>query len=231
MSAVPTRREGFEQRPFRPPAGSTEIVLVRHGASEAAVEGRFFPSVDGHSDPALSEPGRVQAAAVAARLHREQRFEQIFVSNLRRTRETAEPLCRLSGVEPRQVDDLREVFLGEFEGGVGRVRAAQGDPLAKRIYVEERWDVVPGAESLDDLGTRLHGAIADIVAVAGPDAAVVAFVHGAVIGQLCRMAVDSRPFAFVHSDNGSISRIVVLSDGRWTLHSFNDVAHLTPALV
>jgi probable phosphoglycerate mutase len=47
-----------------------------------------------------------------------------------------------------------------------------------------------------------------------------------VIGQLCRQATDSRPFAFVHSDNGSISRLVVFDDGRWLLRSFNDIAHL-----
>jgi probable phosphoglycerate mutase len=51
-------------------------------------------------------------------------------------------------------------------------------------------------------------------------------VHGAVIGELCRQATDSRAFAFVHSDNGSISRLVVLADGRWQLRSFNDISHL-----
>ena len=40
------------------------------------------------------------------------------------------------------------------------------------------------------------------------------------------MATDSRPFAFIHSDNCSITRLVVLGDGRWLLRSFNDTAHL-----
>jgi probable phosphoglycerate mutase len=30
----------------------------------------------------------------------------------------------------------------------------------------------------------------------------------------------------VHSDNCSISRLVILGDGRWLLRSFNDVSHL-----
>jgi probable phosphoglycerate mutase len=47
-----------------------------------------------------------------------------------------------------------------------------------------------------------------------------------VIGELCRQATGSRPFAFVHSDNCSVSRLVVLPDGRWLLRSFNDTAHL-----
>jgi len=42
-------RDSFEQSPYELPPGSTEVVLVRHGASEAAVVGSKFPLVDGHS--------------------------------------------------------------------------------------------------------------------------------------------------------------------------------------
>ena len=47
--------------------GATEIVLVRHGASEAAVEGAKFPLVDGHSDPPLSDAGHSQARSPGLR--------------------------------------------------------------------------------------------------------------------------------------------------------------------
>jgi probable phosphoglycerate mutase len=53
-----------------------------------------------------------------------------------------------------------------------------------------------------------------------------AFVHGAVIGEICRQATRSRPFAFVHADNGSISRLVVFGDGDWLLRAFNETTHL-----
>lgn len=48
-----------------------------------------------------------------------------------------------------------------------------------------------------------------------------------MIGELCRQAAESRPFAFVHSDNCSITRIVVHGSGRWLLRTFNDISHLT----
>jgi probable phosphoglycerate mutase len=54
-----------------------------------------------------------------------------------------------------------------------------------------------------------------------------AFVHGGVIAELCRQATGSRPFAFLHADNASITRLVALADGRRLLRSFNDTAHLT----
>jgi probable phosphoglycerate mutase len=218
-------RDSFEQSPYELPSGSTEVVLVRHGASEAAVVGAKFPLVDGHSDPALSEAGQEQAESVAAYLAGEE-IAGLFVTSLRRTQETAAPLAEAVGIEPVVVRELREVFLGDFEGGEYRIRQGRGDPIVKQVFVEERWDAIPGGESWQDFGARLSEGIAKIVAAVGPQTSAVAVVHGAVIGQLCRQATESRPFAFVHSDNGSITRLVVLEDGRWLLRSFNDIAHL-----
>ena len=54
--------------------------------------------------------------------------------------------------------------------------------------------------------------------------------HGGVIGELCRQASDSRPFAFVHADNGSLTRLVLLPEGLWWIRSFNEGAHVRAAL-
>jgi probable phosphoglycerate mutase len=219
-------RDSFEQSPYELPPGSTEVVLVRHGASEAAVVGSRFPLVDGHSDPALSEfPGREQAGMVAVRL-KDETISGIFVSTLRRTQETAAPLVAATGIEPVVVPELREVYLGDFEGGEYRIRAGRGDPIIKQVFAEERWDAIPNGESWEDFGARVTAGIEGIVAAVGAETTAVAVVHGAVIGQLCRQATAARPFAFVHSDNGSISRLVVLEDGRWLLRCFNDISHL-----
>lgn len=219
-------RDSFEQSPYELPPGSTEVVLVRHGASEAAVVGSRFPLVDGHSDPALSEAGRAQAEMVAEGLGADE-FSGLFVTSLRRTRETAAPLAEATGLEPVVVHDLREVYLGDFEGGEYRIRAGRGDPVIQRVFSEERWDAIPNGESWEDFGARVTAGIEQIVATVGPETSAVAVVHGAVIGQLCRQATASRPFAFVHSDNCSISRLVVLGDGRWLLRGFNDISHLS----
>jgi probable phosphoglycerate mutase len=219
-------RDSFEQSPYELPPGSTEVVLVRHGASEAAVVGSKFPLVDGHSNPALSAPGRAQAEMVAAGLGGDE-FSGLFVSNLRRTQETAAPLAEATGMEARVIPELREVYLGDFEGGEYRIRAGRGDPIIKRVFEEERWDAIPGGESWQDFGARISAGIGQIVAAVGPNTSAVAVVHGAVIGQICRQATESRPFAFVHSDNCSVSRLVVFEDGRWLLRSFNDISHLT----
>ncbi|HEX3737991.1 MAG TPA: histidine phosphatase family protein, partial [Solirubrobacterales bacterium] len=91
--------------------------------------------------------------------------------------------------------------------------------------------MIPGAESLDDFGARLRGAIENIVASVPAGSAAVAFAHGALIGQLCSMATESRPFAFIHADNGSISRLVIQGDGAGSCAASTKAATWTPRSV
>jgi 2,3-bisphosphoglycerate-dependent phosphoglycerate mutase len=215
----------YAQRAFTRPPGSTEIVLIRHGASADAIPGEPFPLTDGHGDPPLSPAGEEQAQALANRLAAEP-LDAIFVTGLARTVQTAAPLAARLRQDPLVVPDLREVRLGDWEGGEFRIRVHSADPIALRAVTEERWDVIPGAESMESLAERVTRGIAAILDHVGPDATAAAVLHGGIIGEICRQATASRPFAFVHSDNCSISRIVVLPDGRWLLRTFNDIAHL-----
>jgi probable phosphoglycerate mutase len=225
MTSETTEAKGFEQRRYAPPADSVEVILVRHGASEAAVPGQSFAMVDGQGDPALSEVGKAQARSVAATLGGET-FSGLFASSLRRTQETAAPLAATLGLEVTVLPDLREVNLGELEGGAYRIKVAEGDPLVAEIAGQERWDVIPGAESPEQFSGRLKSAIAEIASTVPVGTTAVAFVHGAVIGDLCALTTGSRPFAFLNADNGSISSIVVHADGSWLLRSFNETRHL-----
>lgn len=218
----------YPQRPFSVPADATEVVLVRHGASQAHVPGESFELIEGgHADPPLAPEGHAQAERVGVRLSAAPPHA-VFVTPLQRTHQTAAPLLAATGLEPTEVPELREVHLGEWEGGELRVRMAHGDPLALRMLAEERWSVIPGAEEAEAFAARTRAGLDAVVAVSGPGTSVVAVVHGGVVGELCRQATGSRPFAFVHADNGSITRLVAWADGRLLLHSFNDTSHLTP---
>ena len=197
---------------------------MRHGASADSVEGETFELVEGQGDPPLSEIGRHQAELLAARLGHEL-FDGMYVSTLRRTPETAAPLIERTGMTPVVDADLREVFLGEWEGGLLRQKAADRDPLFERIFAEQRWDAIPGAESRQVFGGRLRRSV-ERIAVAHPGGRVVVFSHGAAIGEILAQATGSEPFAFVGADNASISKVVVSSE-RWVLRGYNDTSHLT----
>jgi probable phosphoglycerate mutase len=189
-----------------------------------AVEGEDFDMIDGHGNPPLSPVGVEQAELVGARLARES-FDALYVTTLRRTAETAAPFARLTGLTPLVEPDLREVHLGEWEGGLYRQKVVDRDPVAMKMLAEERWDVVPGSEPSDAFTSRLRGAI-ERIATAHPDQRVVAFSHGAAIGEVLAQATGSRPFAFLMTDNAAIARLV-LTPERWILRGFNDTAHLS----
>ncbi|MFN0028834.1 MAG: histidine phosphatase family protein [Acidimicrobiales bacterium] len=210
---------------YAPLPGSTEILLVRHGESAPFRPGEPFPLVDGHGDPPLAPDGLNQALAVGERLARET-IHAIYVTSLQRTHQTAQPLADRLGLQPIVERDLREIFLGEWEGGLLRQKGAEEDPIYLRMHAEQDWGVIPGAESMAVLQGRCVAAIARIHA-AHPDERVAVFVHGGVIGALCGYATGSRPFAFNGADNGSIHHLVVL-DQEWKLRCFNDTAHLGP---
>jgi len=214
----------YRQHRFTRPPGATEIFVVRHGESAPVVPGQPIPTTDGQDDPALAPDGHEQAQRVADRLA-DQALAALYVTPLQRTAQTAAPLAARLGLQPRVVPDLREVFLGEWEGGLFRQRVAELDPIAVRMFTEERWDVIPGAEATEAFATRVGTGIAAVVA-AHPDQRVAVFVHGGVIGELLRQAVGGgRNWAFVGADNGSISHLVA-KDGRWTIRRFNDTSHL-----
>lgn len=212
------------QQPFSIPAGATEVVLVRHGSVTFSGDGL----AGGGEDPPLTPAGHTQAHAVAGLLEHEP-VHALFTSPLLRARETATPIADAIGLHPVVVDQLREVALGAWEGQLSR-RLAQGGPLAKRLFIDERWDVIPGAEPAGRFEARVRRSLAEVVTAAGPDAVAVAVVHGGVIAEACRQVTGSRGFAFLGAENGSISRLIHRTDGSWALRSFNDTAHLRAAL-
>jgi probable phosphoglycerate mutase len=199
-------------------------VLVRHGSSARSPSHGPPDLIDGHSDPPLAETGHRQAEAVGERLAHTG-AAALFVTPLRRTRETAAPLARRLGRVPVVMPELREVHLGDWEGQLND-RVARDDELSKEIFNTERWDVIPNAESMDVFSDRVARGMERLVEAVGPNAIAVAFVHGGVIAEACRQATGSQAFAFLYAENGGITRLVRMASRRWALISFNDTAHL-----
>jgi probable phosphoglycerate mutase len=217
----------YGQRPFTAPDGSTELFLVRHGQSAPYRPGHPFPLVDGQGDPPLSELGRWQAEQVAARLGTET-IHAMYVTTLQRTRQTAAPLAERLGLVPEVEADLREVHLGEWEGGVFRQMAAERHPVFTEMDRTQEWGAVPGAESSEALRARARAAVARIQA-RHPGKRVVAVSHGGAIGAVLAEATGSRSLAFSAADNASITHLVLHGD-RWLVRRFNDTGHLAGEL-
>ena len=201
------------------------MVLVRHGSTSRRDAQAPEGMIDGHANPPLTERGREQAEIVARRLAQES-FSALFTTTLRRTAQTAAPLAKRTGLEPGVVADLREIHLGQWEAtGLHPDRLAT-DPIAQRLFTEQRWEVIPGAETSVEFGRRVAAGLERVAQAAERERPAVAFVHGGVIAEACRQATGSDAFAFLNVDNASITRLVRHADGHWMLRSFNDTSHL-----
>lgn len=226
-SLEPEDPQQFAQARWQRLEHATEVMLLRHGASMPYVQGGQFPMLDGQGDPPLSAEGIHQAHLSAERLATEA-IEAIYVTSMQRTHQTAAPLAAALGLTPFVEPDLREVALGEWEGGLIRLHAAQGHPLYQRVRDEQRWDVIPGAESNAELTARCITAL-DRIADRHEGQLVLCTVHGGVIAALLAHITGSAAFAFGGSDNCAISQ-VVRTDGNWVLRRYNDSSHIWPRL-
>ena len=100
------------------------LLLVRHGRTDANAQGLLL----GRADPPLSEEGRAQAAALAAKIPEGAR---VIASPLLRTRQTAEAFGRPVELDERWI----ELDYGELDGlplrDVPPICGASGAPIRR----------------------------------------------------------------------------------------------------
>jgi len=135
---------------------------MRHGETEWSAAGRHT----GSTDLPLTDAGRAAARRIGAFVA-SQSFAAVYVSPMRRARET----CELSGFADGAVvdDDLREWDYGDYEGlTTATIRETRPD-----------WTVwrggCPNGEAAADVGARVDRVIARFLEY---DDAVAVFGHG-----------------------------------------------------
>jgi probable phosphoglycerate mutase len=226
MGSVPEQDGKVVEYRYAAPRDAARVLLARHGASASVDPDEPVAYLDGWGDPGLDAAGHREAELLADRLA-PTGIDAIYTSGLRRTVETAEPLARRLGLEPRSEPRLREAHFGEWEGGVWRVRITEGHPIALQMIDQQRWDIVPGCEPVHDFAARVRAGLNEIAARHQGEVVLVV-VHGGIIGQAIAEASGGQSFPFNASDNASISELVI-DERRWRIRRFNDTAHLQVA--
>lgn len=228
MTERPARSPGVFDRTFLLGVeGVTEVLLVRHAQQVFNYEAPVGETVD----PPLSDQGRQQARLLGEALSTT-RIDAVFASPLKRAFETAEAIARHQRLEPRVIDDLREV---EIFRDVPQDRTAiesMGKELLKaagqRMLIERSWDVYPYSESSFDFRKRTINAIEMAIASeAGERIAVVC--HGGVINAYVSHVVKSPYDMMFRPAHTAISVVMAGDGGRRILRSLNDVHHLRTA--
>jgi broad specificity phosphatase PhoE len=137
----------------------TILYVIRHGETPWNVEGRY----QGQLDPPLTENGRQQAQATAAKLAAIG-LEAIYSSDLARARQTADALAEKTGLSVQLDPRLREIHQGEWQGVlIDDIRA--GWPAELEGWESRPWECPPpGGESLRQMQVRLFAAVDEIIA-------------------------------------------------------------------
>jgi broad specificity phosphatase PhoE len=151
----------------------TIILLARHGQSDWNATRRW----QGHADRPLTEKGRAQAHALAARLEHIE-LDAVYSSDLRRASETAVEVARAQGLQVVTYPELREVDVGAWSG------LTREEAEARFPEGFARWrDGYPGwddGESYEVMTDRVLGTIHGI-ASAHKDGRVLVVSHGGPI--------------------------------------------------
>lgn len=164
-----------DSRPSAQTLKLTRVHLVRHGETDWNAEGR----VQGQSESVLTEQGRMQAQRLAVALQ-PLTFARIFCSSSQRARQTAALIFANRAAEIVHRDELREIYLGPWEGLLYKQVAALYPSEHIAFREAPHLFSVPGAETFAQLQERSRVALKEIsTSHTGQEVAVVS--HGAWI--------------------------------------------------
>jgi probable phosphoglycerate mutase len=200
----------------------TVVHLIRHGETDFNREGRW----QGQLPIGLNEHGQMQARRLAARLACEP-IVAVYASDLPRAAQTAQILADALKVPLTLDPDLREVYVGDWEGLLGgEVRERFPDEFER--WVKLRQGRPGGGEDFQEAQRRMVQAV-DAIVARHPGQAVAVVSHGFVIKAFICYCLELPPTGmsrFVGGNNTSINVVEYRDGARPRLLRLNDEAHL-----
>ena len=203
------------------------LFLVRHGRADYTSKTFRETSRGPTYDPPLDETGREQARLLSRRLARlDPPPAAVYCSPLRRAAETVSPFAEAAGIEVRYLDDLMEVFIGEWEHLTFEEILASDEVIVERLRNQEAiWQHAPGGERLPEFRSRVGRAV-DHVLEDHPEGDVLVVAHGGVINALVGPLLGVDHEMFFLPENTSLNSVLVERDRR-RVRFLNDVLHLS----
>jgi len=205
------------------------ILLVRHGETAWNREGRY----QGRTDVPLSDTGRAQVTALAARLAQVP-IVRAIASPLSRARETAEAIVAKRGLAIELDAGLVEISHGGWEGQLAAdVERTHGEMFGLwRTAPSRDSPAGPGAETLGEVEARAWPVLTRVCAHLGPDETALIAAHDAVNRVLlCRLI--GLPVERLWTFRQSPATLNVLSGSsldRLQIVRLNDAEHIGPLL-
>ena len=194
---------------------SRQLILVRHGQTVDNVNG----IAQGWNDSALSEAGPEQVQRLASRLA-QLKPTAIYSSPLGRALATAEAISAATGLPITQLDDLREMSYGGWEGR-SFLDVRREDESTYQRWIHDAEASCPDGESHATVRRRIERALGQI-----NSERPVVVTHGTAIRIAVTALLDVPVLTAMQfaQDNAALNLFVWRGD-RWVLKVWNDSTH------
>ncbi len=191
-----------------------QLIVIRHGRPE-----HIEHSNGAHADPDLTDVGHQQAERMAQWLATEP-IDAIYVSPMRRARQTAAPLEALLEVTATVDDRIKEYDHAESQ--YVPIEELKKDPEAYRAFIKAQTE-----RDLAGFQTQVLEATSEIVERhAGQNVAMVC--HGGVINAIASDVLGIDKVMFFNPNYTSLNRIMASRSGVRSIGSLNEIGHLRP---
>ncbi|RSD19705.1 histidine phosphatase family protein [Amycolatopsis eburnea] len=168
-----------------------KIFLVRHARTRSNQEGRFAGRTD---EPIV--PGQADLIEATAKYLTGKGVTRIYCSPLRRARETAEPLARISGNRLQVVEGFNEIRTSPLWDGRLKSEVEQAYPDVYQLWRTAPHQVeLAGQEPLSEVQARAVDAI-NALADQALDSPCAVYTHDAVIRLLVLKALGLGPESY-----------------------------------
>lgn len=164
-----------------------DVLLVRHGESEANATGRFAS----HTwDPHLTAVGQEQALSLAMQLHRAP-IAYVVTSPLARAQETIAPLAQDHHLAPTILTDLSEVNLGQWDGQQLKALEQSGSDSYRAWRVDPEKNPPPGGERILTVGRRVLHTLETFIRTHREPGLTVAATHADCVKGACLVIMNA----------------------------------------
>ena len=199
---------------------TTSVFRVRHGQTNSNITGFYM----GWSDEDLDQTGYTQAHRLSSRLAGLS-IGSIYTSPLRRAYTTAATLAEPHRLELKVLDDLTEIWLGDWQG----LHADEIKRMWPELWQQSRTDpsdlALPNGENFRQVTKRAVRAF-EMVVEANHGKQTVIVTHEGIVKVLLAhvLGVSNGIYRRFEINNASLS-VVRIVDNNFRLITLNDTAH------
>jgi len=159
-----SRKMGFcpdrlyiNSRKYIPNTMGLNLYLLRHGETPYSQTGKYCGAID----PELTPEGKAMAQEFAA-AYSHLPWDAVYVSPMKRTIATAQPLCDAIVLDMQLRDGLKEIQYGEWEDRTPEYVKDHYNEDYVRWLTEPAWNPPTGGETSVQIASRANLVIAEI---------------------------------------------------------------------